>query len=48
METFVAAYVIVWAAVLWYVLRLGAKQRGLEKEIDSLRLEFQRPNTKAA
>ncbi len=44
METFVAAYVIVWAAVLWYVLRLGTNQRRLEKEFESLRLELQEPN----
>ena len=45
METFIAAYVIVWAGVLWYVLRLGAKQRQLFKEIESLRLESQSPES---
>ena len=48
MGTFVAAYVIVWAAVLWYVLRLGTKQRRLEREIESLRLESQKPKQVAA
>ncbi|HYW79884.1 MAG TPA: CcmD family protein [Thermoguttaceae bacterium] len=43
MQTFIAAYVIVWAAVLWYVLRLGANQRRLQRELESLRLELGEP-----
>ena len=46
METFVAAYLIVWGGILWYVLRLGAKQRQLFKEIETLRqLESQAPES---
>jgi CcmD family protein len=36
MSTFVAAYLVLWAGVLCYVLRLGARQRRLERAIELL------------
>ena len=32
----VAAYAVFWAGTLIYVLSLGARQRALAKEVDSL------------
>ncbi len=36
MGTFIAAYLVVWLGVMWYVLRLGAGQRRLQRAIDAL------------
>ncbi len=36
MGTFIAAYLVVWLGVTWYVLRLGAAQRRLQRAIDAL------------
>lgn len=34
MNTFVAAFVVVWLAVLAYVARLGSRQRHLQNTVD--------------
>jgi CcmD family protein len=36
MDILVAAYVIVWAAVGLYVIRMGARQRRLEQNLQAL------------
>lgn len=36
MTTFVVAYLLVWAGLLGYVIRLGAEQRRLRRELDAL------------
>jgi len=36
METFVVSYLAVWLAVAAYVARLGVRQRGLRKTVDTL------------
>jgi CcmD family protein len=38
MGAFVAAYLVVWMAVVMYVLRLGARQRRLRRAIEALEL----------
>jgi CcmD family protein len=45
MLTFVTAYLIVWFAVLAYMLRLGGEQRRLRRTAEALREQFdkQRP-----
>ncbi len=54
MGTFVTAYLAVWAAVMLYVVRLGARQRRLERNLKALQLQFDRmenqaePSSKAA
>ena len=40
MSTLVAAYLIVWLAVALYVLRLGAGQRRLLRDLEALELQF--------
>ena len=39
MLTFVAAYMIVWAAVLGYVVRLAAEHRRLQRAVDAIEAE---------
>lgn len=39
METFVAAYLIVWLAVVLYVGRLHTRQRRLERALEALQLD---------
>ncbi len=46
MGTFIAAYLIVWTGVVWYVLRLGAAQRRLQRALDALKCESGRPGTR--
>ena len=36
MAAFVAAYLLVWLGLLWYVLRLGAQQRRLWQALQAL------------
>lgn len=36
MTTFVTAYLIVWLAMLLYVIRIGARQRRLLETVESL------------
>ena len=43
MTSFVAAYLIVWLAVGLFVLRLGARQRRLERTVTALQREFGEP-----
>lgn len=42
MEMFVAAYLVVWLAVVLYVARLGIHQRRLLDTVETLRLELER------
>lgn len=39
MATFVAAYLIVWLGVGMYVVRLGVRQRRLERALAALELQ---------
>jgi CcmD family protein len=54
MGTFVTAYLAVWLAVMLYVVRLGARQRRLERKLKTLQLQFDgtgnqtEPTSKAA
>lgn len=41
MSTFVTAYLLVWSAIFWHVLRLGARQSRLEQTARSLSLQVQ-------
>ena len=41
MSTFVTAYLLVWAALFWHVLRLGARQSRLERTAHALNLQLQ-------
>jgi CcmD family protein len=41
METFAAAYVIVWLAVVLYIVRLERRQRSLLRTLESLRSQLQ-------
>ncbi len=43
MSTLVAAYLIVWLAVVFYVLRLGAGQRRLLRDLEALELQYGEP-----
>ena len=43
MGLFVAAYLVVWIAVVVYVLWLGARQRRLRRAIEALELAFEQP-----
>lgn len=42
MVSFVAAYLVVWAAVGLYVVRLGARQRRLENALQALERQAER------
>jgi CcmD family protein len=42
MEMFVAAYLVVWLAVVLYVARLGVHQRRLLHTVKTLQLELER------
>ncbi len=42
MGMFVAAYLVVWLAVVLYVARLGVHQRRLLETVDSIRAELER------
>ena len=48
MSTFMAAYLIVWVAVLGYVARLAAKQRHLLRTLESLQLQSRQSSQDAA
>lgn len=37
MATFVAAYLVIWLAVVLYVARLGAGQRRLQRDLEALK-----------
>lgn len=39
MGIFIAAYLLLWLGVMWYVLRLGAGQRRLQRAIDALQCQ---------
>ena len=41
MDTFVAAYLLVWLAVLLYVARLGARQRRLLRDLKALQRQLE-------
>ncbi len=41
MSTFVTAYLLVWSAVFWHVLRLAGRQSRLEQSARSLSLQVQ-------
>ena len=43
MSTLVAAYLIVWLAVVLYVLRLGAGQRKLLRDLEALESQLTEP-----
>lgn len=43
MATFAAAYLIVWLAVVLYIVRLERRQRSLVRTIQSLRSQLQNP-----
>ena len=45
MESFVAAYSLVWFAVLVYVARLGAEQRKIAKSIEALQASIKNDET---
>ena len=40
MGTFATAYLIVWAAVLLYVARLGMRQRRLAQDLEALQWQL--------
>jgi CcmD family protein len=42
MGTFVTAYLAAWLAVMLYLLRLGARQRRLEQNLEALQSQFDR------
>ncbi len=42
MGTFVTAFLAVWLAVMLYVVRLGARQRRMERNLKALQLQFDR------
>jgi len=51
MLSFMIAYLVVWLAVLAYVLRLGGEQRRLRRAMETLRAETQEqqlPHQRAA
>jgi CcmD family protein len=54
MTNFIAAYVIVWLAVVLYVTRLGTRQRRLRRSLEDLKSQLdsqptqQRPPSVAA
>ncbi len=37
MGAFIVAYLVLWVGVVWYVLRLGAAQRRLQRALEALR-----------
>ena len=41
MSTFLGAYLLAWAAVLGYVVRLASQQRRLQRTVESLQLQIQ-------
>ncbi len=41
MGMFAAAYLVVWLAVVLYVLWLGVRQRRLQRAIEALELHFE-------
>lgn len=47
MSTFLAAYLIVWVAVLGYVVRLAAQQRHLLRALESLQLQHRQSSRDA-
>ncbi len=42
MFTFMSAYLIVWLAVLAYVVRLGGQQRRLQRTAEALQAQFEK------
>jgi CcmD family protein len=48
MNTFVAAYVVVWLAVLAYVARLGSRQRQLQLTLDAIQQQLDQTETSEA
>jgi len=54
MGTFIAAYLVLWVGVVWYVLRLGAGQRRLQRALEALQWQAgqseprEQPTSKAA
>jgi CcmD family protein len=42
MLTFLTAYLVVWFAVLAYLLRLGGEQRRLRRTVEALQAESER------
>ena len=48
MSTFVAAYVVVWLAVLAYVARLGSRHRQLQNTIDTIQQRLDQTETPEA
>ena len=41
MQTFVTAYVAVWLAVMFYVGRMGLRQRRMQQTLDALQARIQ-------
>jgi len=54
MQTFIAAYLAIWLAMLIYVARIGVRQRQLQRTLDALQKRLdenakeQAPYSKAA
>ena len=44
MGSFVITYSLVWLAVVFYVARLGHRQRQLQRDLNALRSRRQMPN----
>ena len=42
MLTFMTAYLVVWFAVLAYLMRLGGEQRRLRRTAEALQAEFEK------
>jgi CcmD family protein len=43
----IAAYLLVWAGLLFYVVRLGTAQRRLARAVEELQRRLPRPETAA-
>ncbi len=43
MSELIAAYLLLWLGVVWYVLRLGAAQRRLERALNALQVRADQP-----
>ncbi len=48
MNTFVAAYVVVWLAVLAYIARLGRRHRQLQHTLDAIQQQLDQTETSEA
>ncbi len=48
MNTFAAAFVVVWLAVLAYVARLGSRHRQLQHTVEAIRQQLDKTETSEA